>query len=53
MMIAFVQGGDTIILVQLATIPRIANAIPIIINYPAVFKQQTEHVDLFIISNDS
>ena len=53
MMIAFVQRRDTVILVQLATIPRIANAIPIVIDYPAILKQQTEHVDLCIISDHS
>ncbi len=37
MLVTLFQRRDSVVLVQLAAIPRIANAIPIIIDDPAIF----------------
>lgn len=37
MLVTLFQRRDSVVLVQLAAVPRIANAIPIIIDDPAIF----------------
>ena len=45
-----INGCDTIVFIKFASVSRIANTIPVIVNYPAVLKQKAEHIDLRVLA---
>lgn len=49
MLIPFVKWRDTVVLVQLTAVPRIAYAIAVVVNDATVLEQKPKHVNLLAV----